>query len=88
MTNVCRSLNEKIFPILSVTEMSGSFYDVFTASLGCAYLAFVSGSVVSEWAPSARPPATLLLHSAGRLRLLHDGPGQLPLCQGSLLKYL
>ena len=36
--------------------MSGSFYDVFTASLGCAYLAFVSGNVVSG---PACPPATL-----------------------------
>ena len=36
---VCRSLNEKIFPILSVTEMTGSFYNNFVTGAGFAILA-------------------------------------------------
>merc|ERR1711879_316771 len=41
-TNVesLRKLFEKIFPILSMTEMKGNFYTNFTSSLGFAILAF------------------------------------------------
>merc|ERR1712142_1101363 len=39
-----RDLNQKIFPILSVTEMSDSFYNIFTEEdTGFAFLAYYSG---------------------------------------------
>ena len=41
-----RNLNEKIFPILSVTEMNGSFYNNFTSNLGFAVLAFLDRKLV------------------------------------------
>ena len=44
---VCRSLNEKIFPILSVTEMTGSFYNNFISSTGFAILASYDQKLVT-----------------------------------------
>ena len=44
---VCRSLNEKIFPILSVTEMTGSFYNNFVSSAGFAILASYDQKLVT-----------------------------------------
>ena len=44
-----RSLNEKIFPILSVTEMNASFYNNFMSrSLGFAVLAFLDKKLVNQ----------------------------------------
>ena len=42
-----RSLNEKIFPILSVTEMTGSFYNNFITSAGFAILAYYDQKLVT-----------------------------------------
>merc|ERR1712106_19447 len=53
-TNVAklRELNQKIFPILSVTEMSDNFYQAFTKDTGFAFLAFhdkaLAGSVCCQ----------------------------------------
>jgi len=41
---ILRDLNQKIFPILSVTEMGDSFYNIFTEEeTGFAFLAYYSG---------------------------------------------
>ena len=42
-----KKLNEQIFPILSVTEMTDNFYKNFTNSLGFAVLAFLDMKLVS-----------------------------------------
>ena len=47
LSPVCRSLNEKIFPILSVTEMTGSFYNNFISSAGFAILASYDQKLVT-----------------------------------------
>ena len=39
-------LFEKIFPILSMTEMKGNFYSNFTSNLGFAILAFYDKKLV------------------------------------------
>lgn len=41
-----RMLFEKIFPILSMTEMKGNFYSNFTSNLGFAILAFYDKKLV------------------------------------------
>ena len=42
-----KKLNEQIFPILSVTEMTDNFYKNFTNSAGFAVLAFLDMKLVS-----------------------------------------
>ena len=46
-----KKLNEQIFPILSVTEMTDNFYKNFTNSLGFAVLAFLDMKLASIHTP-------------------------------------
>ena len=46
---IYRTLFEKIFPILSMTEMKGNFYSNFTNNLGFAILAFYDKKLVKNF---------------------------------------
>ena len=47
---LCRDLNQKLFPILSISEMTDDFYQMFTENeTGFAFLAFYNDTLVCRW---------------------------------------